>query len=101
MRAMHWVLGTAMATAALTATPALAKKATVREYFIAADEVDWDYAPSYPFNPMTGQEFSDELKLFLQPDFKPGYIGHVYKKALYRRYTDATYATLVPSPPHQ
>jgi hypothetical protein len=29
--------------------------AAERVYFIAADEVAWDYAPSYPNNPITGE----------------------------------------------
>jgi FtsP/CotA-like multicopper oxidase with cupredoxin domain len=84
----------------LTASPAMAKRATVREYFIAADEVAWDYAPSFPLDPMTGQEFSDEHKLFLQKDYKPGFIGRVYTKALFRQYTDGTFAHLVEQPRH-
>jgi manganese oxidase len=101
MRTATYVLGAVVLGASLlTGTAAMAKKAVVREYFIAADEVDWDYAPSYPLNPMTGQEFSDELKLFLQEDYKPGYIGRVYKKALFHQYTDATFATLVEQPRH-
>jgi len=31
-------------------------KTTEREYWIAADEVMWDYMPSYPINLMTGEE---------------------------------------------
>lgn len=31
-----------------------------REYWIAADEVVWDYAPSFPINLMSGKEFTPE-----------------------------------------
>jgi hypothetical protein len=32
--------------------------AAERVYFIAADEVAWDYAPSYPNNPIIGERMS-------------------------------------------
>lgn len=44
------------------ASPVLA----VREYRIAADEVQWDYAPAFPINPMTGKEFTAEQRVFVE-----------------------------------
>ena len=40
-------------------SPSLARGAE-RVYYIAADEVIWDYAPSYPNNPIMGEPFNEE-----------------------------------------
>jgi hypothetical protein len=64
--------------------------AAVRHYCIAADEVDWDYAPSFPTNQMTGQPFSDVQRVFVQGDGDT-LIGHVYRKAVYRQYAATTF----------
>jgi FtsP/CotA-like multicopper oxidase with cupredoxin domain len=63
----------------------------VRTYFIAADEVDWDYAP-LGVDFMTGKAFTGMSAAYTQPG--PGRIGHVFRKAIYREYTDGTFATL-------
>ena len=65
----------------------------VRTYFIAADPVDWDYAPSGK-NLITGQDFTDDENVFVGRDEHR--IGHVYSKSLYREYTDASFSTLKP-----
>jgi FtsP/CotA-like multicopper oxidase with cupredoxin domain len=62
-----------------------------RTYFLAADEVDWDYAPS-GINQITGLPFDDTANVFVQQG--PDRIGKVYRKALYREYTDGTFMTL-------
>jgi len=54
---------------------------SVREYWIAADEVLWDYAPSFPDNKISGSSFTQEQRVFVE-DF----IGRKYRKALYREY---------------
>ena len=63
---------------ALIANPASAD----REYWIAADEVKWDYAPSFPLNVMTGKEFTAEQRVFVEQG-----IGCSYLKSVYREYT--------------
>ena len=89
-----------------------------RTYYIAADEVWWDYAPQ-DNNVVMGTAFGpDELvfaggALFFgsgsldvaptpidgtNPNFVPFQIGKVYLKALYREYTDNTFTTLKPVP---
>jgi len=68
--------------------------ATDRYYYIMADEVVWDYAPSYPFNPLTGEDFDEDAKVFLANTTEDGYIGREYIKALYREYTDDTFSTM-------
>jgi hephaestin len=66
---------------------------TLRVHYIAADEVDWDYAPSGR-NQITGDPFGPTEDVFVQTG--PDRIGHVYRKALYREYTDGTFTTLKP-----
>jgi hypothetical protein len=67
-----------------------------RAYYIAADEVAWDYAPS-GINKITGQPFGDVENVFVQSG--KDRIGKVYVKALYREYTDDTFTVLKPVPP--
>ncbi len=85
-QSIAWLL---LAAAGLSAQTARPRHPTVRTYYIAADEVGWDYAPSD----------SDRIHAVPMPARKPDEIGHVYRKALYREYTDATFATLKPRPP--
>ncbi|HLX84198.1 MAG TPA: multicopper oxidase domain-containing protein [Terriglobales bacterium] len=64
-----------------------------RSYYIAADEVDWDYAPG-GVNKMMGMKFDGYSKVFTEKgDHR---IGTVYRKAIYREYTDATFSQLKP-----
>jgi hephaestin len=79
----------------LAAGAALACPGKVRTYYIAADEVAWDYAPSGK-NMITGEAFDDEANVFVAAG--PDRIGHVYMKSLYREYTDASFSTLKPRP---
>ncbi|HLV96987.1 MAG TPA: multicopper oxidase domain-containing protein [Candidatus Acidoferrales bacterium] len=65
----------------------------VRTYYVAADELDWDYAPS-GIDQMMGMPFEGMAKFFMEHG--PHRIGHVYKKAIYREYTDATFTQLKP-----
>lgn len=67
-----------------------------RTYYIAADEVEWDYAPS-DSNLIEGRPFNDDEKAFMEPG--PTVIGRKVKKALYREYTDLTFKALKPRPP--
>lgn len=66
-----------------------------RTYYIAADEVDWDYAPG-GVNKMMGMKFQGYSKVFVEKG--PHRIGTVYRKAIYREYTDATFTQLKPRP---
>jgi hypothetical protein len=66
-----------------------------RTYFISADQVVWDYAPTGS-NQITGQPFDDAANVFVQNG--PGRIGSTYLKCIYRGYTDATFDTLKPRP---
>ncbi|MEO6502331.1 MAG: multicopper oxidase domain-containing protein [Jatrophihabitantaceae bacterium] len=79
----YWnsVAGTSATTAGVT-----------RRYFIRAEEVAWQYAPTRR-NEITGQPFGDTENVFVATG--PGRIGATYLKCLYRQYTDATFTTLI------
>ena len=64
-----------------------------RTYYIAADEVKWDYAP-LGLNQMKGQEFNEDENVFVENSSDR--IGSTYIKALYREYTDDTFSKLKP-----
>jgi FtsP/CotA-like multicopper oxidase with cupredoxin domain len=69
---------------------------TTRIYYIAADDVEWDYAPSGK-NLITGGPFEGDAAFFATPS--PMGLGRVYKKTVYREYTDDTFRTLKPRAP--
>src|SRR5689334_2713007 len=62
--------------------------AQTRTYYVAADEVNWDYAPSGR-DEMMGHPFDDVEIPYVEPG--PHRIGRVYKKAIYREYTDESF----------
>ena len=76
-------------------TPTGASCGALRRYYIAADTVDWDYAPTGR-NGVTGEDFDDDANVFVEHG--PHRIGRVYRKSLYREYTDRTFTTLKPRP---
>ena len=57
----------------------------VREYWLKAEEIYWNYAPSYPRNEITGQHFDEEQLVFVEN--KSDRIGRIYRKAVFRSYT--------------
>lgn len=63
----------------------------VRTYYIAAVETEWDYAPDN-MDHMTGKPFEGETKIWTEQT--KDRIGKVYRKAVYREYTDGTFATV-------
>ena len=87
-------LGRGPAAEAQPAGTASAGAGQVRAYFIAADEVVWDYAPSGR-NQVTGEPFTNDFERLVAVPGK-GVIGSKYKKTIYREYTDATFTTLKP-----
>lgn len=66
----------------------------VRTYYVAADEVLWNYAPS-------GMDQTRGIPIdSARPRLRrPGSLGTTFKKAVYREYTDASFSTLKPRPP--
>jgi hypothetical protein len=67
-----------------------------RTYYLAAEEVEWDYAPTHR-NGITGKAFDDVADTWVKKD--KSRIGSTYVKCLYRQYTDATFATPQARPP--
>jgi FtsP/CotA-like multicopper oxidase with cupredoxin domain len=65
-----------------------------RTYFIAADPVDWDYAPGG--KNVLGPHFEADAGTFL--DQGDDRIGRVDRKSVYQQYTDGSFKTLVPRP---
>ncbi len=69
------------------------KPGVVRTYYIAADEVDWDYTPH-------GRNLAGLPHIEASDDESAPIKGHrVYHKAIYREYTGADFKTLKPRPP--
>lgn len=62
--------------------------ATTRTYYIAADEVAWDYAPQQR-DMTTGRPFGEHADVFVRRGRDR--IGHVYLKSVFRGYSDATF----------
>lgn len=62
-----------------------------RTYYVAAEEVNWDYIPS-GMNQISGDSLRG-LEVLVGTN-GPDRIGRVYRKALYREYTDSTFSTL-------
>ncbi len=69
-----------------TNTPPLPPGGKLRTYHIAAEEIDWDYAPG---GNVLQEPFCGDPEAM--PGKVPGRIGSRYKKALYQEYTDATF----------
>jgi len=65
-------------------------------YYVAADEVEWDYAPT-GINKVTGKPFEGYAKFYVEQGQHR--IGKVYQKAIYREYTDETFTSLKPRAP--
>jgi len=71
----------------------VAVRPRVRTYYVAADLVEWNYAPAGA-NLITGAPFGEEEEVFTSGG--DGLVGLTYLKALYREYTDETFSTLKP-----
>lgn len=67
-----------------------------RTYYVAADTVRWDYAPEDK-NLFSGEAFGPLENTWVKRG--PKRIGQVYKKAIYREYTDESFTELVERPP--
>eukprot|EP01134_Creolimax_fragrantissima_P003242 CFRG3242T1 len=69
--------------------------AIVRTYYIAAEEIDWDYA-STGTNLLHCTPFSLDAMANVFMRQGDGFIGKTYMKAVFRGYTDDTYTTPIP-----
>jgi FtsP/CotA-like multicopper oxidase with cupredoxin domain len=74
---------------------AVSHAAHTRVYYIAADEVDWNYAPAKT-DRVTGKPYEFATAPGGKGELDPTVT--TYRKALYREYTDATFTTLKPRP---
>ena len=75
----------------LAASAAQRAVGKTRIYYVAADEVTWDYAPSGRDEAM-GMDFDPIAKGYAESG--PHQIGRKNKKAIYREYTDSTFTKL-------
>ncbi|XP_068187172.1 ferroxidase HEPHL1-like [Antennarius striatus] len=66
-------------------------------YYVGIIEDLWDYAPSGK-NLLNGKRIEDDEHASIFLERGPNRTGSVYKKAMYREYTDATYSQLAPRP---
>jgi hypothetical protein len=62
----------------------------IRTYYLAAVETNWDYAPM-GMDMMTGTEFHGETKIWTEQT--KDRIGKIYRKAVFREFTDDTFTT--------
>jgi hephaestin len=67
-----------------------------RTYYIAAEEIEWNYTPDGR-DMMMAHAFDPYARVFTAP--AADRIGNVYRKAVFREYTDGTFRTLKPRPP--
>ena len=76
--------------------PAPTPDGTTRTYYIAAEEIDWNYIPDGKDMMMT-RAFDPYARVFTE--HATDRIGCTYHKAVFREYTDDTFRTLKPRPP--
>jgi FtsP/CotA-like multicopper oxidase with cupredoxin domain len=88
--------GASAQTPAPAPSPSPAPAGVVRTYFIAADEIDWDYMPT-GLDGMMGMAPTQYAKDYAQRSLHS--LGRVYRKAAYREYTDGTFEHLKPRTP--
>ncbi|MGH2841829.1 MAG: multicopper oxidase domain-containing protein [Solirubrobacteraceae bacterium] len=88
-------LAAALVIAACVASSDEAGAKRTRTVYIAADEISWDYAPQRR-NAITGQPFGDPEDVFVERSADR--IGSIYRKSVYREYTDGTFRERVPRP---
>lgn len=62
--------------------------APIRNYYIAAELVDWDYAP-LGMDGCSGRPFTEDQEVFVKTTKET--LGSKYTKAVFRPYTDATF----------
>ncbi|KAJ8347828.1 hypothetical protein SKAU_G00264170 [Synaphobranchus kaupii] len=81
--------------------PQAAAPPPVVQYFIAAEEIVWDYSPSrvWELQNHNGTEESSPGSIFVGKG--ENRIGSRYKKVVYREYTDATFKTRKPRLPQE
>ena len=89
------VLFTSLLLVAATSSAQTPRTGKTRVYYIAADEVLWNYAPAGR-DVIGGTPFRGPQEMWTKRG--PTTIGTTYKKALFREYTDGTFSTLKARP---
>ncbi|RXM92893.1 Hephaestin [Acipenser ruthenus] len=72
-------------------------RGATRLYFLGIREIEWDYIPTGR-NEITGQNFTEDEEAANFLSGGADRIGRVYKKAVYKQYSDSTYSTEVTQP---
>ncbi|RXM91053.1 Hephaestin [Acipenser ruthenus] len=72
-------------------------RGATRLYFLGIREIEWDYIPTGR-NEIIGQNFTEEEEAANFLSGGADRIGSVYKKAVYKQYSDSTYSTEVTQP---
>jgi manganese oxidase len=93
MPRLRVLTGLCLAFVSLCASAQVAPSGAVHTYYVAADEVDWNYMP-LGTDGMMGMPPMGYAKLFSERG--PHLIGSTYRKAIYREYTDETFTALKP-----
>jgi FtsP/CotA-like multicopper oxidase with cupredoxin domain len=92
----RWAIGAVVITLlAVSCSGSTSPGQQTRGYFIAANEVAWNYAPSGT-NMFTGAPFDEAANKFVQA--APDRIGATYTKCVYHGYTDANFTQEIPRP---
>ncbi|XP_037544239.1 ferroxidase HEPHL1-like [Nematolebias whitei] len=94
---MDWTLGLFASCVLLVELCARGGAAVERVYYIGIIEGSWDYAPSGK-NLINGKTIKEDEHAHIFLEKGPHRIGRVYKKAMYREYTDASFTHLAPRP---
>ncbi|XP_020495499.2 ferroxidase HEPHL1 [Labrus bergylta] len=81
----------------LLSSGAEGKRSRERVYYVGIIEDSWDYAPSGK-NLLNGKDVENDEHASVFLERGPQRVGSVYKKAMFRQYTDATYSSLAPRP---
>ncbi|XP_051521589.1 hephaestin-like protein 1a isoform X2 [Myxocyprinus asiaticus] len=81
----------------ITAIALRQAECVVRIYYIAITEEVWNYAPSKQ-NLINNRSIDQDKHASVYLSSGPTRIGSVYKKAVYRQYTDDSYTTEIPKP---
>ncbi|XP_066570812.1 hephaestin isoform X2 [Amia ocellicauda] len=72
-------------------------RAATRLYYVGIREIDWDYTPTGR-DEVTGHTFSEEADAVKYLSRSSQTIGRVYKKAVYKQYSDASYTNEIVRP---
>nr|XP_015206786.1 PREDICTED: hephaestin isoform X2 [Lepisosteus oculatus] len=73
-------------------------RGATRLYYLGIREIEWNYTPTGK-NKISGNNFTEDQDSIKYPFRNSQTMGRIYKKAVYKQYSDATYAHEIPQPP--